>query len=162
MEQLCHSVAGLSPASDRRGGVLNGTRTSSGAHGQQIPRAAPPRSPCAPFRLTYFSTRNSSTRVSASNPALPVRFCCRDAQDKRRNGGRDGAGTRRAKSAQSLPQPPLPPSPITVRAALWERRHGGGGGLNYNGAVWLAFRFELDVRLSFTFRTNRALVLPPM
>lgn len=35
-----------------------------------------------PFRLTYFSTRNSSTQVSASNPVLLFHCSCHGAQDK--------------------------------------------------------------------------------
>lgn len=60
-------------------------------------------SPSVPFRLTYFSTRNSSTQVSASNPVLPFHFSCNDAQDKRRKRGENGAGTRCMKFTQGLP-----------------------------------------------------------
>lgn len=40
-----------------------------------------------PFCLTYFSTRNSSTQVSASNPVLLFHCSCHRAQDKRRKRG---------------------------------------------------------------------------
>lgn len=39
-----------------------------------------------PFRLTYFSTRNSSTQVSASNPVLLFHCSCHLARDRRKRG----------------------------------------------------------------------------
>lgn len=41
-----------------------------------------------PFCLTYFSTRNSSTQVSASNPVLLFHCSCHRAWDRRRERGR--------------------------------------------------------------------------
>lgn len=83
-------------------------------------------SPSVPFRLTYFSTRNSSTQVSASNPLLPFHFSCHDAQDKRRKRGENSAGTRCMKFTQGLPKLLLLLSCRTHRAALWERRRKEG------------------------------------
>lgn len=55
-----------------------------------------------PFRLTYFSTRNSSTQVSASNPVLLFHCSCHGAQDRRRKRGERSAGTRCSEFTRAL------------------------------------------------------------
>lgn len=79
-----------------------------------------------PFRLTYFSTRNSSTQVSASNPVLLFHCSCHGAQDRRRKRGERSAGTRCSKFTRALPLLLLLSGHITellkahCGGALWE------------------------------------------
>ncbi len=56
-----------------------------------------------PFRLTYFSTRNSSTQVSASNPVLLFHCSCHRAPDRRRKRGEHGTGGRCTRFTWALP-----------------------------------------------------------
>lgn len=78
-----------------------------------------------PFRLTYFSTRNSSTQVSASNPVLLFHCSCHRAQDKRRKRGEHGRGARCRRFTWALPLLALHSHLITEllkanSSALWE------------------------------------------
>lgn len=79
-------------------------------------------SPSVPFRLTYFSTRNSSTQVSASNPVLLFHSSCHDAQDKRR---KRGAKRRRKEVHEVHARSPLDRHCFR-HAWLWERRPNEG------------------------------------
>lgn len=56
-----------------------------------------------PFRLTYFSTRNSSTQVSASNPVLLFHCSCHRTPDRRRKRGEHGTGGRCTRFTWALP-----------------------------------------------------------
>lgn len=56
-----------------------------------------------PFCLTYFSTRNSSTQVSASNPVLLFHCSCHHAPDRRRKRGEHGRGARCWRFTRVLP-----------------------------------------------------------
>jgi len=47
-----------------------------------------------PFHLTYFSTRNSSTQVSASDPVLLFHCSCHHARVRRRKRREHGRGVR--------------------------------------------------------------------
>lgn len=56
-----------------------------------------------PFRLTYFSTRNSSTQVSASNPVLLFHCSCHCARERRRKRGEQSREARCRRFTRALP-----------------------------------------------------------
>lgn len=66
-----------------------------------------------PFRLTYFSTRNSSTQVCASNPVLLFHCSCHHTSDRRRKRGERGRRLRCWRFRWDLYLLVLPSRPIT-------------------------------------------------
>lgn len=127
-----HSVFGLSPTSDHDDdfhtwGALPQVQMGKGWAGNRYHEQHAMLS--VPFRLTYFSTRNSSTQVSASNPVLLFHCSCRRAPDRRRRKRRAwqrswGARCRRftwARHLLALLSHHIPELLEAQSSALWEQ-----------------------------------------